>query len=146
MVLLIGTNLALLPKDFINDQVLIIMILLVLLSNRPLYILFSISRSIMVGLSTNLMLKMPFFKATCLKMFSWLNHWDTLTMIILIMCANFTKLSMVSSKHNVLGIMSSINFFSPQLALLTLMLILHYLSSTLVVSWSICLFMLMTLS
>ena len=58
-------------------------------------------------------------------------------MIILIMCANFTNLFMVSSKHHVLSIMSSINFFSLQLASLTPMPILHYLSSTLVVSWSI---------
>ena len=137
MVLLTVIKPALLLKDFNNDQALIIMILSILLLNRPLYILFLVSRSIVVSLSTNLILKMLFFKATCLKMFSWLNHQDAFTMIILIMCANFTKLFMVSSKHHVLSIMSSINFFSLQLASLTPMPILHYLSSILVISWSI---------
>ena len=43
---------------------------LVLLSNPPLYILFSVLWSIVVDLSINWMLTMLFFKATCLKMFS----------------------------------------------------------------------------
>ena len=133
------------PKDFSNDQALIIMIFSVLLSNPPLYILFLVLQSTMLGFSTNLMLIMLFFKATCLKMFSWLNHWDSLTVIILIMCANFTKLFVVSSKHYMLSIMSSISFFSP-LASLTLILKLDYLSSTLVVSWFISLFKLIMLS
>ena len=145
MVLLTSTKLILSPKDFSNDRALIIMMFSILLSNPPLYILFLVLQSAMLGFSTNLMLIMLFFKATCLKMFSWLNHWDSLTVIILIMCANFKKLSMVSSKHYMLSIMSSTSFFSP-LASLTLILTLDYLSSTLVVSWFISLFMLIMLS
>ena len=145
MVLLTSTKLILSPKDFSNDRALIIMMFSVLLSNPPLYILFLVLQSAMLGFSTNLMLIMLFFKATCLKMFSWLNHWDSLIMIISIMCENFAKLSMVSSKHHVVGIMSSFSFFSP-LTSLTLILTYHYLSLALVVSWSISLFMLMTLS
>ena len=145
IVLLTSTKLILSPKYFSNDQALIIMIFLVLLSNPPLYIWFLVLQSTMVGFSANLMLIVLFFIATCLKMFSWLNHWDSLTVIILIMCVNFTKLSMVSSKHYMLSIMSSISFFSP-LASLTLILTLDYLSSTLVVPWFISLFMLIMLS
>ena len=104
-----------------------------ILSNRLLYILFSILWSTVIGLSTNLMLTMFFFKAIYLKMFSWLNHQYSLIVIILIMCANFVKLSMVSSKHHEFGIMSSIDFLST-LALPTLVLTHHYLSSILVVS------------
>lgn len=145
MVLLIGTKPALLPNDFNSDWTLIIMIFLILFSNLPLYVMFSILLITMVGLFANLMLKMLFLKATCLKMFSWLNHWDSLIVIISIMCANFANLSMVSSKHHVVGILSSFSFFSP-MALLTPILTYPYLSLALVVSWSISLFMLMTLS
>ena len=133
MVLLIGTKPALLPNDFNNDWALIIMIFLILFSNLPLYVMFLILLTTMVGLFANLMLKMLFLKAICLKMFSWLNHWDSLIMIISIMCENFAKLSMVSSKHHVVGIMSSFSFFSP-LTSLTLILTYHYLSLALVVS------------
>lgn len=52
---------------------------------------------------------------------------------------------MVSSKYHVLGIMNSISFLST-LTSPPLMLTHYYLSSTLVVSWSISLFMFMTLS
>ena len=145
MVLLTGTKPALLPKDFTNNWTLIIMILSIMFLNLPLYVLFLVLQSIVVGLSTNLIFTMFFFKAICLKMFSWLNHQDSLTMIILIMCANFTKLSMALSRHHVLGIMSYVSFLS-SLASSTPMLTHYYLSSTLVVSWSISLFMLMTLS
>ena len=136
MVLLTGTKPALLPKDFTNNWTLIIMILSIMFLNLPLYVLFLVLQSIVVGLSTNLIFTMLFFKAICLKMFSWLNHQDSLTMIILIMCANFTKLSMVLSRHYVLGIMSYVSFLS-SLASSTPMLTHYYLSSTLVVSWSI---------
>ena len=145
MVLLTGTKPALLSKDFTNNWTLIIMILSIMFLNLPLYVLFLVLQSIVVGLSTNLIFTMFFFKAICLKMFSWLNHQDSLTMIILIMCANFTKLSMVLSRHHVLGIVSYVSFLS-SLASSTPMLTHYYLSSTLVVSWSISLFMLMTLS
>ena len=110
-----------------------LLLLSILLSNSLIYVLFSILWSTVIGHSTNLMLTMFFFKAIYLKMFSWLNHQYSLIVIIMIMCANFAKLSTVSSKHHEFGIMSSIDFLST-LALPTLVLTHHYLSSILVVS------------
>ena len=78
-------------------------------------------------------------------MFPWFNHQDSLIVIFPVMFANYVKLYMVSSKHRMLDIMSFVSFLSP-LTSPTPMLTHQYLSSILVVSWSISLLILTTFS
>ena len=107
---MIGIKPTLLPNDFNNDMMLIIMILSILLSNPPLCLVLNIVVScgwFICQLDVNNV----FFQGYLFENVFMVQPLGFIDCDYpLIMCAKFANLSMVSSKSHVFVIMSFVNF------------------------------------